>query len=62
MICSGLGRETSISAAKKGYELILLGKSEESLRETKELIEKENGKADIYPANLVDEFETRKVF
>ena len=41
---TGIGRETAITFAKEGAEVLLLARREEKLLETKNLIENEGGK------------------
>jgi NAD(P)-dependent dehydrogenase (short-subunit alcohol dehydrogenase family) len=49
---TGIGRETAITFAKEGATVLLVARSIQGLQETKQFIEKENGNAYIFPANL----------
>ena len=40
---TGIGRETAIALAKEGARVLLVARTEDKLRETKRLIEREGG-------------------
>lgn len=49
---TGIGRSISLEFAKEGAVIFLLARTKEGLRETKKLIEKIHGKAEIYLTDL----------
>lgn len=50
----GIGREVAMELAKEGCKVILVGRDEERLRETKQTIEKTGGQAEIHATDLRD--------
>lgn len=52
---TGIGREISRSLAREGATVALVSRSKEKLAETKSLIEKENGKVEIFVCDLTQE-------
>jgi len=51
---TGIGRETAIAFAKEGAKVLLIARTKDRLLETKNLIEKEGGKAEIFVVDLSD--------
>ncbi|OGJ21372.1 MAG: hypothetical protein A3J60_02640 [Candidatus Pacebacteria bacterium RIFCSPHIGHO2_02_FULL_46_9] len=51
---TGIGRATAIALAQDGFSLFLTARSAAGLAETKKLIEKIGGTAQIIPADLSD--------
>ena len=49
---TGIGRAISIELAKNGFRIVLIARTQNRLEETKQLIEKENGEAEIVSADL----------
>lgn len=52
---SGIGRAAAIALAGAGFTVALIGRREESLRETKEAIVAAHGDAQVFPADVTDE-------
>ncbi|MDR0240719.1 MAG: SDR family oxidoreductase [Burkholderia sp.] len=52
---SGIGRAAAIALAQAGYTVALLGRKEESLRETQDAIRAAGGDAQVFPADVTDE-------
>lgn len=60
---SGLGRDLALLAANKGYNVALIGRSEDKLIETKDLVQNNHGPlAYVYPADLTNEQDTQNIF
>lgn len=51
---TGLGRGICIELAKKGIIVVITGRREQLLNETKEIIEKDGGKAECYRLDVTD--------
>jgi len=51
---TGIGRETAIAFAKEGAKILLVARTKDRLQETKRLIQKEGGEAEIYIVDLSD--------
>lgn len=49
---TGIGRAISIELAKKSFHIVLIARTQNRLAETKKLIEKDGGEAEIIPADL----------
>lgn len=49
---TGIGRAISIEFAKEGISIALVARSKEKLQKTKELVEKNGGKAHVIVADL----------
>ncbi|WP_193100285.1 SDR family oxidoreductase [Burkholderia sp. Z1] len=52
---SGIGRAAAIALAHAGFTVALLGRTEESLRETQDAIRAVGGDAQVFPADVTDE-------
>ncbi|WP_175968575.1 SDR family oxidoreductase [Burkholderia sp. BCC0322] len=52
---SGIGRAAAIALAQAGFTVALLGRTEESLRETQDAIRTAGGDAQVFPADVTDE-------
>ncbi|WP_419689628.1 SDR family oxidoreductase [Burkholderia theae] len=52
---SGIGRAAAIALAQAGFTVALLGRTEESLRETQDAIRAVGGDAQLFPADVTDE-------
>ncbi|WP_446901508.1 SDR family oxidoreductase [Burkholderia sp. YIM B11467] len=52
---SGIGRAAAIALAQAGFTVALLGRTEESLRETQDAIRAASGDAQVFPADVTDE-------
>ncbi|VWC53107.1 MULTISPECIES: SDR family oxidoreductase [Burkholderia] len=52
---SGIGRAAAIALAQAGFTVALLGRKEESLRETQDAIQAAGGDAQVFPADVTDE-------
>lgn len=51
---TGIGRETAIEFSKNDFEILLVGRNEKELSETKKIIEENNGKGEVAVVNLAD--------
>jgi NAD(P)-dependent dehydrogenase (short-subunit alcohol dehydrogenase family) len=59
---SGIGRETALSFAKAGAQrLILIGRTETKLRETKAMVADDATETIIYAASVIDEDAMKKI-
>lgn len=58
---SGIGRAIAVGLAKAGAHVALQGRSQERLHETAHQIEKANGSASLFPADLADETACRHI-
>ncbi|KML55785.1 3-oxoacyl-ACP reductase [Burkholderia cepacia] len=52
---AGIGRAAAIALAHAGFTVALLGRTEESLRETQDAIRAAGGDAQVFPADVTDE-------
>ncbi|HIC7212855.1 SDR family oxidoreductase [Burkholderia stabilis] len=59
---TGIGRATAIALAGAGFTVALIGRREESLRETQEAIRIAGGDAHVFPADVTDEASVDRAF
>lgn len=59
---SGLGKEIAIALAKEGYSLLIIGRREKELKETKNSIEKEGQKCVVVSGDISDKLIQDKAF
>ncbi|KVE07358.1 SDR family oxidoreductase [Burkholderia anthina] len=52
---SGIGRAAAVALAQAGFTVALLGRTEASLRETRDAIRTAGGDAQVFPADVTDE-------
>ncbi|KWZ29867.1 SDR family oxidoreductase [Burkholderia anthina] len=52
---SGIGRAAAVALAQAGFTVALLGRTEASLRETRDTIRTAGGDAQVFPADVTDE-------
>ena len=51
---SGIGRATSIALAEAGFVVALIGRTEQTLVETRQIIQDAGGRAQAFPADVAD--------
>lgn len=59
---TGIGRAAAIALAGAGFTVALIGRREESLRETQEAIRIAGGDAHVFPADVTDEASVDRAF
>ncbi|WP_176041265.1 SDR family oxidoreductase [Burkholderia stabilis] len=59
---TGIGRAAAIALAGAGFTVALIGRREESLRETQEAIRIAGGNAHVFPADVTDEASVDRAF